>query len=137
MEQNLSQIGYAYVVAEQFPNQRTISFQGNFAIGTTKEEISAEMDKLAAVLDRQAMRIQIPNLKHTIEVKRRTLRTHEDQIKAFQTMIAESAHDTSKRNNQVPQVELNLKQALVTYEGLKQQIADDEKSLADLEQKAA
>lgn len=134
----MSEIGYAAVVAVKLPDDRTtISFQLNFEIGASAAAINAELDKLIGCFERQASKQYAVSLEQQLEAKKRNLETQKDQIQQFQRTIEAAGNDTTRRVQNLPQVQTNLDNALTTYEKMQDEIKWTEAKIAEEKQKAA
>lgn len=60
-------IGYAWNFVADLGNSRQFSINGNFEKGSTAEEINAEVDKIAAVVNRQQAKNAILGVQQEIE----------------------------------------------------------------------
>jgi len=59
-------VGYAYQLSAQFGSETMFQINGNFPLGASAEDMSVEMDKLAAVIARQQAKAKIPQIKAQI-----------------------------------------------------------------------
>lgn len=59
-------VGYAYQLSAQFGSETMFQINGNFPLGASAEDMSVEMDKLAAVISRQQAKAKIPQIKAQI-----------------------------------------------------------------------
>lgn len=142
MELQGQEIGYAYVVATTLEaTGTTVSFQGNFAKGIAAADMNVELDKLTSVLERQRARADVPALKRQIENQRKNLDSQKEQIQVFHRTLEEAKGEdravTGRKVTNIPAIETNYQNALVTYERMREEISRAEEALANLEKKAA
>ena len=134
-----SKIGYAWVIAVELPNKRSISVQGNFDLSATETEINREFDKIMGVVDRQRTRAEIPIIEAEMKQRRNMLKTSEEQCLKLAQSIEAASHPDPKRRTQinVANEKVALENAKVTVEKIKADSADGEETLAEMKKKAA
>lgn len=133
------QIGYAWVIAVELPNKRSISVQGNFELHAPEEFINAEFDKIMGVVDRQRTRAEIPIIEAEMKQRRNMLKTAEEQCLKLAESIEAAAHPDPKRRTQinVANEKTALENAKTTVEKIRADIADGEETLGEMKKKAA
>lgn len=133
----MTEIGYACVVARKFSNDLTVSFQLNFPVGAEPSSINDELDKLAKVLERQQVMIDIPALSRQIEKERENLDVSARMIQDLRSKI-DAPEDTRVRNGaaQKAQLETQHTNAMSTYKQQKENLARAEAYLESLKKAA-
>lgn len=132
----MTEIGYACVVARKFTNDLSVSFQCNFPLGAPPADINAELDKLAAVLERQQDRIDVPAMERQLEQQRLNLEKEAGMIAELRGKI-DAGPNAAVRNSNIEQMKTQEKQAVATYETMKENIKRAEAYLEGLKKKAA
>lgn len=113
-------VGYAYQLSAQFGSETMFQINGNFPIGASAEEMSAEMDKLGAVISRQQAKAKVPQVKIQIgETKYKrdaVVADLEEAEKRFEGKTLSTAEAQSRHNLSVTIRSYNDKLALLSSE---------------------
>ncbi len=131
------QVGYAVVMAQNLGEARTVSFQFNFMQGADAAEMSAELDKLASVMDRQVARAELPSRRKELSQQKLIAEIITKDIADMRAKAA-APPDPQKRNQtNVTQLHQNVEAQMGALNKTQRSIEELEKIIAELEKKAA
>lgn len=133
----MTEIGYACVVARKFTNETSVSFQLNFPLHCSADQINAELDRLGDILERQQVRIDVPTLERQIENQKAQLAQTAESIKDLKIKIDDADKDKDRRNGATPNMKETYNTSLKSYEQQREQIMRAEGYLDELRKKAA
>lgn len=132
-------VGYVVVLADNLTQTRNCTFQFNFAVGASADEMGKELDKLTAVLDRQHARAGIEGREQFLKAQRTILAGIQDDIARGERKLTTMEPDPIRRNKD--QATKTLADALekqkMVLADVQTKIDATEKELEDLRKKAA
>lgn len=103
-------VGYVFNWVTNIDDSQQLTISGNLALGASKEEMSAEFDKLRAVTDRLAIRRKIKDLEDKIAQGEAMISSTEDHLKNLQGKTALSQAERVAKEN----TETSLKAQRIT-----------------------
>jgi len=133
------EIGYAVVLAANLGDRRTLTFQFNFAQNLSAADMNTELDKLAAVLDRQVARAELPSKREELKAQKLMAEVIADDIQRMQDQVAKAADVDPARRNKVntQQLEQNITAQGEALKKTRRMVSELGKIVGELEQKAA
>jgi len=76
-------VGYVYQFAATVADGMSVTFNGNFPIGVSTEEINAEIDRFRAVAERQRAKNEVKMLEAMLIEKEATIRNAELDLRQY------------------------------------------------------
>jgi ribosome recycling factor len=76
-------VGYVYQFAATVADGMSVTFNGNFPIGVSNEEINAEIDRFRAVAERQRAKNEVKMLEAMLIEKEATIRNAELDLRQY------------------------------------------------------
>lgn len=138
-EQEAEPIGYAAVLAVNIGDRSSLTLQFNFAKSASQEAMNAELDKLTAVVARQAARAELPARLNDLKAQQLVEEVIGDDITKMRAMVAKAGEVNVNRRNAVntQQLEQNITAQEEALKKTRRSIQELTKIVADLEKKAA
>jgi ribosome recycling factor len=76
-------VGYVYQFAATVADGMSVTFNGNFPVGVTTEEINAEIDRFRVVTERQRAKNEVKMLEAMLIEKEATIRNAEMDLRQY------------------------------------------------------
>jgi hypothetical protein len=131
--------GYLAVYQANLGDGKSVSLQFNFALGATRADWAAELDKLADVMDRQIARFELPRARNQLIVQEGVAESITNDIANLEgTIKLKTTNQDAARRNPTPVAGdvANCEAQKQALAKVRRQIEDQKKLIADLEKKA-
>ncbi|KAF3997548.1 hypothetical protein [Glaciimonas immobilis] len=122
--------GYMFQTSMQIGGEIALTVSGNFAAGSTTDEMVIEMDKVLAALEKQNVRrMKLPAVRRTLQDQRDALVTNKSQLEKMRADEAGRKLSTAEK--------VAIESCMTRIETLGDMVAKGAAIIVDLEKEAA